>query len=106
MSLTTSFSTWHNTTRNPIRLVWAGSMWEASNRSWVQVSYAPMQLQCALVEARILRALKFYVGTTYNVVEYLVMKAHWLSISSAAVLALSAAQAIAEEGLELAKKSC
>src|SRR3569833_2244771 len=33
------------------------------------------------------------------------MKAHWLSISAAAVLALSAAQANAEEGLELAKKS-
>lgn len=33
------------------------------------------------------------------------MKARWLSVSVAAVLALAAAQANAEEGLELAKKS-
>jgi cytochrome c len=33
------------------------------------------------------------------------MKARWLSVSAAAVLALAAAQANAEEGLELAKKS-
>src|SRR3569833_1715014 len=33
------------------------------------------------------------------------MKARWFSISAAAVLALSAAQANAEEGLDLAKKS-
>ena len=33
------------------------------------------------------------------------MKARWLSVSAATVLALAAAQANAEEGLELAKKS-
>src|SRR3569832_2325257 len=44
LSLTTSFSTWHNTTRNPIRLAWAGSMWEACNQRWVHVSYAPIAL--------------------------------------------------------------
>ncbi len=33
------------------------------------------------------------------------MKARWLSVSAAAVLALAVAQANAEEGLELAKKS-